>query len=248
MDSRIQSGSFTTQLSPAILTLVEPVVMVFLLPLFQVLGHATGASEMQRLSVGFFFILLATAVAAAVELTRKNSGLVFPPVQSVCAHYPALDLPINQASMLSQLPQYLLLAAGKALAVPSGFNLLVSRLPSTHHDAATPVLLFAWGLGAVFTANFLVWADRMGWTPNDLNAGSQELLYLAMTAFAVVCFMGFVWFALNFDFDTPIVHWPQWDGEKKQKQTALPGETITCTRPRTWKTQRVRRLEANEEW
>ncbi|CAL4915810.1 unnamed protein product [Urochloa decumbens] len=176
MDARLAGGKF--KVPAASLVSVEVVFMLLwvalhdaaVIPLARRLtGRPGGLTQLQRMGVGRFLVVLALATAALVERRRLRSA--------------------TQMSIAWQVPQFVLVAGSDVFCGIAQLEFFYGEAPAAMRSICSAFSFLALSLG--FYVNSLVVTlvaavtGRPGWLAPDLNAGHLDYYFWLWTVISV---------------------------------------------------------------
>ncbi|KAG5552680.1 hypothetical protein RHGRI_010695 [Rhododendron griersonianum] len=206
----VQAGSMDRYLSPSFQ--IPPASMSIFTSLTLVIGlilyerlfvpfarwltkNRTGITYLQRIGIGLTFHILATIVAALVEIKRKK----------VAAHHGLLDKPtaIIPISVFWLLPQFCLQGIGEVFASVGHLEFLYDQSPESMRSTAAALYWIVTSIGD-YTGSLIVslvhkYTQKNGeWLPDrNLNRGKLENYYWLVSgiqAFNLVYYVACAWF------------------------------------------------------
>jgi peptide/histidine transporter 3/4 len=134
-------------------------------------GRPGGLTQLQRMGVGRFLVVLALGTAALVERRRLRRG------------------PSAPMSILWQLPQFVLVAGSDVFCGIAQLEFFYGEAPAAMRSICSAFSFLALSLG--FYVNSLVVTlvaavtDRPGWLAPDLNAGHLDYYFWLWTVISV---------------------------------------------------------------
>ncbi|XP_077234876.1 protein NRT1/ PTR FAMILY 8.3-like [Tasmannia lanceolata] len=142
-------------------------------------GEGRGLSQLQRMGIGHFLMILAMSVAALVEMKRLGSFMSG-----------------NTISIAWQLPQYFIFGASEVFNYVSQLEFFYGQGPDTMRSMCTASSLLTISLGN-YLSSFLVMlvmhlssrGGRSGWIPDDLNEGHLDYFFWAMAGLSTLNFV-----------------------------------------------------------
>ncbi|XP_072987012.1 protein NRT1/ PTR FAMILY 8.3-like [Typha latifolia] len=191
MDSRI--GSFS--IPPASLYSFEVItVMAWVLLYNKVLVptirccFSYDLSQLQRMGIGRFLIIIAMATAAHLEKMRldsaKNGELL---------------------SITRQLPQYLIIAVAEAFSLITQLEFFYGQAPESMKSMCSAFALLTISLGNYLSSLIITLVavtttteGKPGWIPDDLNEGRLDYYFWSLTGLCTVNFIVYLAFAKNY--------------------------------------------------
>ncbi|OAY80233.1 Protein NRT1/ PTR FAMILY 8.3, partial [Ananas comosus] len=141
--------------------------------------HGSELSQLNRMGIGRFLIIIAMAIAALVETKRLDSvrnGEVI--------------------SIIWQLPQYFVLAGSEVFSFITQLEFFYSQAPDSMKSICTSFALLAISLGSYLSSLIVTivavtttTGGRPGWIPDDLNDGRLDYYFWSLT---VLCAFNFI--------------------------------------------------------
>ncbi|XP_058103940.1 protein NRT1/ PTR FAMILY 8.3-like isoform X1 [Magnolia sinica] len=173
-------------LSVMILVLIYDTFIVSTIKWF--VGKGSGLSELQRMGVGRFLIILAMSAAALVERMR---------LKRICAG--------ESMSIAWQLPQYFILGASEVFNCIGQLEFFYGQAPDTMRSMFIAFSLLTNSFGS-YLSSFIVTAvasatsgeGQPGWIPDDLNVGHLDYFFWALAGLSAFNFGIFIVFARRY--------------------------------------------------
>ncbi|KAG6501582.1 hypothetical protein ZIOFF_041465 [Zingiber officinale] len=142
------------------------------------LGNGTGLSQLQRMGIGRFLLVLAMLTAACNESRRLASAKAG-----------------ETLSILWQLPQFFVLASSEVFNNITQLEFFFAQAPDRMKSICTAMVLFSMSLGN-YLNSFIITViakvtsgeGELGWIPDDLNKGHLDYYFLALAGLSVVNF------------------------------------------------------------
>ncbi|XP_062113157.1 protein NRT1/ PTR FAMILY 8.3-like [Humulus lupulus] len=201
MDSTI--GSLT--IPPVALATFDVVVILLVVPMYdrvivpfvkRFTGNEKGFTELQRVGIGLFILVLSMSAAAVVEMYRlylaKELGLVDKKVY----------VPL---SILWQIPQYVLMGTAKVFTSIGQIEFFYEESPSAMRSLCSALLLLNLSLGFYLNSVILIVVTffstkggKVGWIPDNLNEGHLDYFFWLLAALSFLNFLVYIVFAMNF--------------------------------------------------
>ncbi|XP_065037639.1 protein NRT1/ PTR FAMILY 8.3-like [Musa acuminata AAA Group] len=151
-------------------------------------GNGVGFSQLQRMGIGRFLLILAMLTASYNESRRLES--------------------VKGGETLSiawQLPQFFVLASSEVFNNITQLEFFFAQAPDRMKSICTAMVLFSMSLGNYLNSFIItVIADVTsrggvtGWIPDDLNKGHLDYYFLVLAAISTVNFFVYVAFAGNY--------------------------------------------------
>ncbi|XP_017699763.2 protein NRT1/ PTR FAMILY 8.3-like [Phoenix dactylifera] len=149
------------------------------------LGGGHGLTQLQRMGIGYFLIILAMAAAALVEMKRLKGTQDPKPI-----------------SILWQLPQYAIVGGSEVFCYIGQLELFYDQSPDT---MSTAVSLLSISLGnylssvvVAFVAAVTTAGGRPGWIPDDSDEGHLDYFLWLMAGLSVFNFIAYLACARRF--------------------------------------------------
>ncbi|CAN6324429.1 unnamed protein product [Urochloa humidicola] len=192
MDARLAGGKF--KVPAASLVSVEVVFMLLwvalhdaaVLPLARRLtGHRGGLTQLQRMGVGRFLVVLALATAALVERRRLRASAA-----------------TRTMSIAWQVPQFVLVAGSDVFCGIAQLEFFYGEAPAAMRSICSAFSFLALSLG--FYVNSLVVTlvaavtGRPGWLAPDLNEGHLDYYFWLWTVISVANLLLYVLLAARY--------------------------------------------------
>ncbi|KAF0692346.1 hypothetical protein As57867_016500, partial [Aphanomyces stellatus] len=186
MDLRMfpASPTSTTQVSAAMLTMVDAVVVLLCVPLFSAAIYPALArrrmepTHLRKIGAGLVVSMLAMVVAGLLEMHRKQAGAIAA-INSNCAQ-PNEWLPMADLSVWWQLPQCFLVAIAEILVVIPSYDLFYTEVPESLRSVSQALNLLTTTLGAVVAGGTN--SIFSFWIPMNLNDGHLEGVFFVLAA------------------------------------------------------------------
>ncbi|KAJ1271658.1 hypothetical protein BS78_06G143500 [Paspalum vaginatum] len=197
----VQQGGLTNtrlgkiHISPAILFIIPITFQTVMLAIYDRFivpflrkrtGYACGITHLQRISLGFISMILASVIAAVVERKRKEAG--------------------TQMSLFWLAPQFFLLGLSDVTSFPGLLEFFNSEAPRGMKSIATALFWCEIGLASLL-ATFLVKAvnratrrgHQGGWLEGtSLNNSRLDLFYWVVTAVGLLAFLNYLYWAKRY--------------------------------------------------
>ncbi|XP_065008179.1 protein NRT1/ PTR FAMILY 8.3-like [Musa acuminata AAA Group] len=151
-------------------------------------GNGVGFSQLQRMGIGRFLLILAMLTASYNESRRLES--------------------VKGGETLSiawQLPQFFVLASSEVFNNITQLEFFFAQAPDRMKSICTAMVLFSMSLGNYLNSFIItVIADVTsrggvtGWIPDDLNKGHLDYYFLVLAGISTVNFFVYVAFAGNY--------------------------------------------------
>ena len=181
------------QISPAsmsifsVLTMMSGVVLYdrFFVPFARrFTGKPSGITSLQRMGIGFIINIIATVVAALIEMKRK----------SVAAKYHLLDDPkaIIPISVFWLVPQYFLHGVAEIFMSVGHLEFLFEQSPESMRSSATALYCITTAIGnylgtLLVTLVHKYTGNERNWLPDrNLNRGGLDYYYFLVTVIQLV--------------------------------------------------------------
>ncbi|KAK8473373.1 hypothetical protein PHAVU_001G118900 [Phaseolus vulgaris] len=181
------------QISPAsmsifsVLTMMSGVVLYdrFFVPFARrFTGKPSGITSLQRMGIGFIINIIATVVAALIEMKRK----------SVAARYHLLDDPkaIIPISVFWLVPQYFLHGVAEIFMSVGHLEFLFEQSPESMRSSATALYCITTAIGnylgtLLVTLVHKYTGNERNWLPDrNLNRGGLDYYYFLVTVIQLV--------------------------------------------------------------
>ncbi|KAJ4799944.1 Protein NRT1/ PTR FAMILY 8.5 [Rhynchospora pubera] len=156
---------------------------------------AIEPTKLQRIGIGYFFMILTMAVAAFVEMRRLES--------------------VRNGDVISiawQLPQYFLIAGSEMFTYITQLEFFYDEAPDMMKSMCTSFSLLAISLGN-YLSSFIVTlvtastgtGGNSGWIPDDLNRGHLDYFFWSLCCLSAVNFVAYVAFAKRYKLKRIIV-------------------------------------------
>ncbi|CAN6486489.1 unnamed protein product [Victoria cruziana] len=161
---------------PATLNGFEVLTVILFIPIYDAIivpvgrkltGNPRGFSELQRMGVGRFLIVLSMIAAAVVEMKRLESS--------------------KEGRLMNiawQLPQYLLIGVSEVFTTIGQMEFFYEQSPDSLRSVCTAMSLLTISIGNYFsslTVACVSWATTReggpGWIPDDLNQGHLDYFF-----------------------------------------------------------------------
>ncbi|KAM6546693.1 hypothetical protein CsatB_027429 [Cannabis sativa] len=201
MDTAI--GSLT--IPPVSLATFDVVVILLVIPIYdrvivpfvkRFTGNEKGFTELQRIGIGHFIMVLSMSAAAVVEIYRlylgKELGLV----------HQKISVPL---SILWQIPQYVLVGIGKVFTSIGLIELFYEESPIGMRSLSSALLLLNISLGfylnsfiVTMVTYFSTKGGKVGWIPDNLNEGHLDYFFWVLAALSFFNFLVYIIFAMKF--------------------------------------------------
>ncbi|KAF4353983.1 hypothetical protein F8388_011151 [Cannabis sativa] len=201
MDTTI--GSLT--IPPVSLATFDVVVILLVIPIYdrvivpfvkRFTGNEKGFTELQRIGIGHFIMVLSMSAAAVVEIYRlylgKELGLV----------HQKISVPL---SILWQIPQYVLVGIGKVFTSIGLIELFYEESPIGMRSLSSALLLLNISLGfylnsfiVTMVTYFSTKGGKVGWIPDNLNEGHLDYFFWVLAALSFFNFLVYIIFAMKF--------------------------------------------------
>ncbi|KAL6903590.1 hypothetical protein ACP4OV_004403 [Aristida adscensionis] len=149
-------------------------------------GYASGITHLQRISVGFASMIVASVIAAVVEKKRKEAAV--------------------QMSLFWLAPQFFLLGVSDVTSFPGLLEFFNSEAPKGMKSIATALFWCELGLASLL-ATFLVQAvnsatrhgNHGGWLEGtSLNNSHLDLFYWVVTVVGLLAFLNYLYWAKKY--------------------------------------------------
>jgi dipeptide/tripeptide permease len=197
----VQQGSMTNtrlgriHISPASLFIIPITFQMVMLAIYDRFivpflrkrtGYASGITHLQRISLGFACMILASVIAALVERKRKDSA--------------------TQMSLFWLAPQFFLLGVSDVTSFPGLLEFFNSEAPRGMKSIATALFWCELGLASLL-ATFLVKAvnaatrrgHQRGWLEGtSLNNSRLDLFYWVVTVVGLLAFLNYLYWAKKY--------------------------------------------------
>jgi dipeptide/tripeptide permease len=197
----VQQGSMTNtrlgkiHISPASLFIIPITFQMVMLAIYDRFivpflrkrtGYASGITHLQRISLGFASMILASVIAALVERKRKDSA--------------------TQMSLFWLTPQFFLLGVSDVTSFPGLLEFFNSEAPRGMKSIATALFWCEVGIASLL-ATFLVKAvnratrrgHQGGWLEGtSLNNSRLDLFYWVVTAVGLLAFLNYLYWAKKY--------------------------------------------------
>ncbi|CAL9091298.1 unnamed protein product [Musa textilis] len=151
-------------------------------------GNGVGFSQLQRMGIGRFLLILAMLTASYNESRR---------LESVKAG--------ETLSIAWQLPQFFVLASSEVFNNITQLEFFFAQAPDRMKSICTAMVLFSMSLGNYLNSFIItVIADVTsrggvpGWIPDDLNKGHLDYYFLVLAGISTVNFFVYLAFAGNY--------------------------------------------------
>ncbi|KAG6490797.1 protein NRT1/ PTR FAMILY 8.3-like [Zingiber officinale] len=151
-------------------------------------GNGMGLSQLQRMGIGRFLLILAMLTAAYNESKR---------LESIKAN--------ETLSIAWQLPQFFVLASSEVFNNITQLEFFFAQAPDRMKSICTAMVLFSMSLGNYlnsFIITFIAIATsgggQPGWISNDLNKGHLDYYFLVLAVISTVNFFVYIAFAKNY--------------------------------------------------
>ncbi|XP_031501578.1 protein NRT1/ PTR FAMILY 8.3-like [Nymphaea colorata] len=167
-------GSFIVP--PATLYSFEVLTAILCIPIYDTIivavgrkftGNPRGFTELQRMGIGRFLIILSMIAAALVEMKRLESNRTG-----------------RLMNIAWQLPQYFLIGVSEVFTCIGQMEFFYDQSPDSLKSVCTAMALLTISLGNYFsslTVTFVNWATTRGgdagWIPDDLNQGHLDYFF-----------------------------------------------------------------------
>ncbi|KAJ4805529.1 Protein NRT1/ PTR FAMILY 8.5 [Rhynchospora pubera] len=146
-------------------------------------------SQLQRIGIGRFLIVLAMSAAAVLEMMRlekfRNSGSVL--------------------NVTWQLPQYFIVAGSEFFSLITQLEFFHGQAPDALKNVCTAFALLCIALGNYLSSLIITMValvttkgGESGWLPNDLNKGHMDYYFWMMTAISGLNFVLYIIFARRY--------------------------------------------------
>ncbi|KAJ0970879.1 hypothetical protein J5N97_018838 [Dioscorea zingiberensis] len=152
------------------------------------LGDGCGLTQLQRMGIGYFCIIVAMATAAMVEMKRKESNKKGKLI-----------------SILWQLPQFFLMACSEVFTYIGQLEFFYDQSPNSMKSMSTAISLLSISLGnylnsliVSLVALVTTTRDSAGWIPDDLNKGHLDCFFWWLAGLSCLNFMAYISFAKRF--------------------------------------------------
>ncbi|KAG6489179.1 hypothetical protein ZIOFF_050439 [Zingiber officinale] len=151
-------------------------------------GNGMGLSQLQRMGIGRFLLILAMLTASYNETKRLES---FKAGKSL--------------SIAWQLPQFFVLASSEVFNNITQLEFFFAQAPDRMKSICTAMVLFSMSLGnylnsfiITFIAIVTSGEGRPGWISNDLNKGHLDYYFLVLALLSTLNFLVYIAFAKNY--------------------------------------------------
>ncbi|XP_072957363.1 protein NRT1/ PTR FAMILY 8.3-like isoform X1 [Typha angustifolia] len=159
------------------------------------LNNPLGLSQLQRMGVGRFLVILTMAAAALVELWRLESA---KSGQSI--------------SIAWQVPQYVILAGSDVFCGIAQLEFFYGEAPDTMRSMCSAFSFLAISLGN-YLNSFIITivtlitrsGGRPGWIPADLNKGHLDYYFWLWTVISLLNFVLYLVFTKNYKLKKAII-------------------------------------------
>ncbi|GLJ13656.1 hypothetical protein SUGI_0217600 [Cryptomeria japonica] len=192
MDRHLGSSSF--QIPPGSMSVFTILSLLLTITLYDRIlmpiarrftGRGRGISFLQRMGIGFFISVLATAVAGLIEVKRKSAA----------AHFGLLDRPkeVIPLSVFWLLPQYSLHGIAEAFMSIGHLEFFYDQSPESMRSTATALFWTSISAGSYFSTFLVSTVHKLSsqnghqnWLPANLNRGRLEYFYWLITLLQVL--------------------------------------------------------------
>lgn len=149
-------------------------------------GYASGITHLQRISLGFISMILASVIAAVVERKRKESA--------------------TQMSLFWLTPQFFLLGLSDVTSFPGLLEFFNSEAPRGMKSIATALFWCELGLASLLATFFVKAVNRAtrrghhgGWLEGtSLNNSRLDLFYWAVAVVGLLAFFNYLYCAKKY--------------------------------------------------
>lgn len=152
------------------------------------IGNGKGLSQLQRMGIGRFLIILTMATAAFVEARRLESAKAGKSI-----------------SIAWQLPQYFIIAGSEVFALITQLEFFYGQAPDTMKSMCTAIALLTISLGyylssliVTLVALVTTTGGSPGWISGDLNSGHLDYYFLVLTGLCTFNFAAYLAFARSY--------------------------------------------------
>lgn len=146
------------------------------------LGGGHGLTELQRMRIGYFLIILAMINAALAEVKRLKG-----------THNP------KPISILWQLPQYAIVGGSEIFCYIGQLELFYDQSPDTIKTMSTAISLLTISLGNYLSSIVVTLVvavtttgGRSGWIPDNLDEGHLDYFFWLMAGLCVFNFIAYL--------------------------------------------------------
>ncbi|CAN6486494.1 unnamed protein product [Victoria cruziana] len=170
---------------PAMMYAFEVLIVILWVPIYDTVivnicwrftGKPRGLSELQRMGVGRFLIILSMAVAALVEMKRLESS--------------------KEGKLMNiawQVPQYFFIGVSEVFTYIGQLEFFYDQSPDSMRSVCTAMSLLSISLGNYFSSlimAFVSWATTRGggagWIPDDLNQGHLDYFFWVLAGVSIL--------------------------------------------------------------
>ncbi|CAO2035568.1 unnamed protein product [Urochloa humidicola] len=149
-------------------------------------GYASGITHLQRISLGFISMILASVIAAVVERKRKEAAV--------------------QMSLFWLAPQFFLLGVSDVTSFPGLLEFFNSEAPPGMKSIATALFWCETGLASLLATLLVKAVNRAtrrghhgGWLEGtSLNNSRLDLFYWAVTVVGLLAFLNYLYWAKKY--------------------------------------------------
>ncbi|WOL15044.1 protein NRT1/ PTR FAMILY 8.3-like [Canna indica] len=152
------------------------------------LGNGTGFSQLQRMGIGRFLLILAMLTASYNENRRLESAKAG-----------------ETLNIMWQLPQFFVLASSEVFNNITQLEFFFAQAPDRMKSICTAMVLFSMSLGnylnsfiITFIATVTSGEGRPGWISDDLNKGHLDYYFLVLAVISIGNFFVYLSFAKNY--------------------------------------------------
>ncbi|XP_038974275.1 protein NRT1/ PTR FAMILY 8.3-like isoform X2 [Phoenix dactylifera] len=152
------------------------------------IGNGRGLSQLQRMGIGRFLMILAMATAAFVEARRLERGKAG-----------------EYISIAWQLPLYFIIAGSEVFSLITQLEFFYGQAPDTMKSMCTAIALLTISFGNYLSSLIVTLVDLAttrggspGWISEDLNSGHLDYYFLALTGLSALNFAAYLSFARNY--------------------------------------------------
>jgi len=149
-------------------------------------GYASGITHLQRISLGFASMILASVIAALVERKRKDSA--------------------TQMSLFWLTPQFFLLGVSDVTSFPGLLEFFNSEAPRGMKSIATALFWCEVGIASLLATFLVKGVNRAtrrghqgGWLEGtSLNNSRLDLFYWVVTVVGLLAFLNYLYWAKKY--------------------------------------------------
>lgn len=201
MDTTI--GSFSVPV--ASFACLDTIVILCLVPIYdrviipivrRFTGKEKGLSELQRMGIGLFFLVLCMSAAAIVEVNRLQLARELDLVDKTVA------VPL---SIFWQTPQYLLVGITEMLFYIAQLELFYEESPNSMRSLCSALLLLSSSLGYYLSSFILIVvtyvtrnAGKSGWITDNLNEGHLDYYFWLLAGLSFLNLLVYIFCANKF--------------------------------------------------